>query len=155
MGRDDRWSWLEGVRAVSLEETLAHEAARVLADELFDWPPPIAWEDLQVEAQLGPLFLPGAARPALAAISVGFRLARWDLERRFDAVDHALRSDIFEELDASRDRLMARFLWRWVPEWLLELKDRTGPRITRAHLLIALDDAEARLRGRTAGAPPT
>jgi hypothetical protein len=44
---------------------------------------------------------------------------------------------------------MARFLWRFVPEWLLELKERSGPRITRAHLLDALAQCEARLRGRS------
>ncbi|MEO6951400.1 MAG: hypothetical protein ABI321_06280 [Polyangia bacterium] len=151
MARDDRWAWLEGVRRTSLEDALAHEAARVLADELFEWPPPIAWDDPRVEAELASLFVPFAPGPTLAAIDLGFRFARWELERQFDAIDHAMRNDVVGALDG-RDRLMTRFLWRWVPEWLLELKERSGPRITRAHLLVALDDAEARLRGRTLGA---
>ena len=150
MTRDDRWSWLEGVRPTSLEDTLVHEAARVMADELFDWPPRIDWDDARMQAELAPLFAPAARGPSLAAIDVGFRFARWELERRYDAIDHAARNDtINRELDDARDRLMARFLWHWVPEWLFQLKERTGPRIARTHLLAALEQAEARLRGRT------
>ena len=65
------------------------------------------------------------------------------------------RSCVFigRELTDARDRLAARFLWRWLPEWLLELKERAGPRITRAHLLLALEQAEARVRGHAARPP--
>jgi len=147
-GRDDRWAWLEGIRPTSLEDALAHEAARVLADEVLDWPPRIAWEDARAEAELAPLF-DDATRPSLAAIALGFKLARWELERELEAIDHALRNDVFaRELADERERLAARFLWRYLPEWLFELKDRAGPRITRAHLLDALGQAEARIRGR-------
>jgi hypothetical protein len=147
----DRWEWLEGLRSTSIEEALAHEAARVLADELLDWPPAIEWDDPRAEAELAPLFQPDAGKPSLAAIGVGFRFARWELEREFEAIDHAVRNDLIgRELTDERDRLAARFLWRWLPEWLLELKERAGPRITRAHLLLALEQAEARVRGHAA-----
>ncbi len=141
------------MRTTSLEDALAHEAARVLADELFDWPPRIEWDDPRMEAEHAQLFMPAARGPSLAAIEVGFRLARWELERRYDAIDHAARNDVLgRELDSERDRLMARFLWSWVPEWLLELKERAGPRITRTHLLAVVEQAEARLRGGTTAA---
>jgi hypothetical protein len=148
----DRWEWLEGLRSTSIEEALAHEAARVLADELLAWPPPIAWDDPRAEAEFAPLFQPDARRPPLVAIGLGFRFARWELERQFEAIDHAARNHLLErELTDEQDRLAARFLWRWLPEWLLELKERAGPRITRAHLIVALDQAEARVRGHIAG----
>ena len=153
MAPEDRWAWVEGLRATSLEEALAHEAARVLADELLAWPPPIEWEDPRTKAELAPLFERGAAMPSLDALAWGFRFARWELGREFEAIDYAVRNDLVaRELTDERDRLAVRFLWHFVPEWLMELKDRAGPRITRPHLLLALEQAEARVRGRAAGA---
>jgi hypothetical protein len=86
-----------------------------------------------------------ARMPSAFAIERGFRLARWELERQLDAIDHALRN---ARLDDTYEELAAHFLWRWLTEWMLELKERAGPRIQRAHLVAALDQAEARVRGR-------
>jgi hypothetical protein len=147
----DRWEWLEGVRATSLEDAIMHEAARALADELLAWPPLLSWQDERAEAEFAPLFALDAHRPSREAFEHGFRLARWELERAVEAIDHSMRNNLLGALLAY-DRLAAHFLWRWVPEWLLELKDRTGPRITRAHLVAALDQAAARVRGRLTAA---
>ncbi|MEZ4368960.1 MAG: hypothetical protein R2939_22170 [Kofleriaceae bacterium] len=147
MAGDGRWDWLEGVRPESALDALAREAGRAIADELAAWPPRLAWTDARSAARFQPVLAPGAPPPSVAARTLGFRLARWDLGRQQDALDHALRTGVLAQVGTPDDALAAELVWRWLTEWLLELAERVAARLTRAHLVAALDHAEGRLRG--------
>jgi hypothetical protein len=134
-----RWDWLEGVRRQRVVDVLLVEAARQLADEIQTWPPALEWTDERSQREFAPLFAPDAGRPGPSALALGFQLARWELARELDAIEHAVRG--------GEVSLGARFLWRWLPEWLLELKERCDNQLSRAQLLDCLRLAEARLRG--------
>jgi hypothetical protein len=139
---DGRGDWLEGIKRQTLAEAITLEAARQLADEVLAWPPAVEWQDARVRAEFAGL---GPA-PELAAITMGFTLARWELERELEAIDHAMRNDRLGRL-GPEGALAARFLWRWLPEWLLELKERCTGRLTRGELVSCLDLAERRIIG--------
>ena len=141
--RDDRWAWLEDLRLQTATDILAKEAGKHLADEILAWPPRVHWTDPVEQAKFAPLFASGAAMPRADAMRLGFELARLELRREHDANAHALRdATVAGNPD---DMLAARFVWRWMSEWLFELNERTASQIRRAQLIAAIDHAEARV----------
>ncbi|MCX5744869.1 MAG: hypothetical protein NT062_20465, partial [Proteobacteria bacterium] len=116
-----------------------------LADEILRWPPQVAWTDPVEQARFARLFARDTPGPSLPALALGIQLARWELQRDVDQVSYALRNGAPEALGDEVGALAARFLWRWLPEWLYELNERAGSRLPRVQLLRALEQAELRI----------
>jgi hypothetical protein len=134
-----RWERLLEQKPVSLLEHLLEEVARQMASELCQWPPSVsASEGAPAQG------LPEGAPPPLAqAYEEGFRLARWDLERRFDAVDDYMRNKRWQERGlTAADKPTLLFLSRWLVEYLLELGEATLGKVNRPRMLEALDQAQ-------------
>jgi hypothetical protein len=85
--------------------------------------------------------------PSPDAIAIAFELARLELRHDHDAAAYTLRNATLSAFDM----LAAQFLSRWLAEWLFEVNEHAESRIPRAHLVAALDHAQARLRADAAG----
>ena len=141
---DHRWDWLEGVRAKAAGDALADEVGKQLASEILACPPRVRFSDEIQQAQFAELFAVGAPSPSKDAIALSFRLARLEIEREFDAVAFEIRNHAFEQVGNSYDALAARFLHRWLSEWLFELNDHLVTKLSRAQMSAALAAAEIR-----------
>jgi hypothetical protein len=150
MGRWDRWY---EARSVTPEGMLQDELVKTLLEDLGRWPPPIegGFHDDKLRARFAPILehlLAGAStRPTDAVFRTAFQLARWELERAFEALDHFARNDHAARVaqDAG-ERLALEFLHRWLTEFALEILE-VVPRLKRRDLVAVLQRAEARLLG--------
>lgn len=134
-----RWERLLDLKPVPLLEHLLEEVARQMASELCQWPPPVSTPD----GAQAPGPLEAAPPPVAQAYEEGFRLARWELERRFDAVDDYMRNQRWQQQGLSAaDKPTLLFLSRWLVEYLLELGEATRGKINRPRMLEALERAQ-------------
>lgn len=141
--RAGRWEFLEGVRAIGAAEAIARELAKQLAEELRGWPPAVELGDEPQARKFAPLFASGARRPSAAALREGFRLARWEMQHDLEAIDYYLRNDhAGRAAPDPYDRLALEFVWRYLTEALLVVREATEGRVKRRDLLVALDLAE-------------
>lgn len=141
-----RWERLLDLRKVTLAEHLMTEAAKILAKDLEGWPPPVESIDAELGAAYAPLLAENAPRPPHAAILEGIRLARWDLQRDFEAFDDYVRNRRWSEHglgDEQRDALL--FVSRWLIEHLLALGEATEGRVKRPQMIDGLDQIQRRL----------
>ncbi len=141
-----RWDYLYDLRPVSLTAHLIAELARIVAERITAWPPPIdGWASERERARFEPLVAMGAPRPDEAVFREAFRLARWELGREVEAVDDYMRHERWREL-AGPDTLDAIiFLWRYLTEELLTAQEATEGRVRRHELITCLDDIERRV----------
>src|SRR5688500_12549182 len=79
MSRWDRWE--QAIRRTTLADQLMSEVAKVLWEDLGNWPPPIEEVEAAGQRQYAELLAPGSPVPPRAAYVEGIRLAGWDLER--------------------------------------------------------------------------
>lgn len=133
-----RWDWLEGVKAKELPDAIAEEAAKLIAGELRRFPPEVEWSDELARERFAPLYAEDAPPPSIEARRAGFQLARWELDREYDAIAFHHRSAQLRD----HDRLAADLLSLYLSEVLLILSEKTQGKIRRHHLREALDLAE-------------
>ena len=129
-----RWDRLD-IRRVTLMDQLMTEASKILWDQLGTWPPPFELEraDATVPAADSPV-------PPTAAFVAGIRLARWDLQREFEAFDDWIRNRRWTEVGLDdRHKPSILFLASWLTESMLALQDATQGRAKRPDLVLALD----------------
>lgn len=141
-----RWDRLLDVRKVTLIDHLMTEAAKILVKDLEGWPPPVETLDVELSAAYARILAPGAPRPPHAAILEGIRLARWDLQRDFEAFDDYVRNRRWTERDLEdehRDAML--FVSRWLIEHLLALGEATEGRVKRPQMIDCLDRIQGRL----------
>ncbi len=126
---------------------LADEVVKTLVHDLSAWPPPVSeWFDRDKEKRFAPVLGPGAARPSSSVLSAAFELARWELERRYDALDDFARNDRARSIASDPgERLALEFLHAWLTDSMLELLEVSPLR--RPRLVDCLARAEKRLVG--------
>jgi hypothetical protein len=141
-----RWDRFHEARSISSEQMLADEVVKTLVTDLSDWPPPVSeWHDKAVEKRFEPVLGP-LARPSSSVFRAAFELARWELERRYDALDDFARNDRAAKIASdAKERLALEFLHRWLTDSMLELLE-VSP-LKRAKLLECLERVEKRLLG--------
>jgi hypothetical protein len=142
-----RWDHLFETKPIPILDHLLEEVARLLTQDLSQWPPPVQELDLDVGGTFAPLFLEPPPRPSPAVYDEALRLSRWELEREFEAYDDSMRNKRYLERGlAPTDRLALLFLNRWLVEQMLGLGEATEGRVKRPMMLQILDKVEARLR---------
>jgi hypothetical protein len=137
-----RWDRFHEARAITSEQMLADEVVKTLLEDLRRWPPPVSeWLDKAEELRFAPVIGPGAPRPADRAMRMAFELARWELERRYDALDDFARNDRAAKIASdSTERLALEFLHKWLTDSMLELLEAT--RLKRPRLIECLARVE-------------
>jgi hypothetical protein len=144
-----RWERFHQARSITAEDMLADEVVKTLVSDLTGWPPPVSeWFDAARARKFAPAIGPGAVRPSSSVIHMAFELARWELERCYEALDDFARNDRAAAVAKDpRERLALEFLHAWLTDSMLELLEVT--RLKRPKLIECLARAEARLTSRT------
>lgn len=142
-----RWDRFYEARAITGEDMLADEIVKTLTADLTGWPPPVSeWHDAALEKRFAPAIGPGATRPSSSVFRMAFELVRWELERRYDALDDFARNDRAASVASdARERLALEFLHRWLTDSMLELLEAAP--LKRPRLLECLQRIEKRLLG--------
>lgn len=135
-----RWERLFDQKPVPLLDHLLEEVARLLTADLQRWPIPVVDLDLNTGSKFAPLLEPDSAQPEEPVFDEAFRVARWELERDFDASADYFRNRRWSERGLPEDaRTPILFISRWLVEQLLSLREHTHSRVTRAHLVDCLE----------------
>ena len=124
-----RWDAIDRIRKQSAIEAIVAQMAKVLFDELSNWPPQITWSDqTTMKEKYEALFAPHAARPCAAAYAEAVKQARWDFSREFEALEHYRRNHHLEQVvDGAYDRTSER-LHSVLPHGILIRVDGTHRR---------------------------
>lgn len=142
-----RWDRLFDLKPVPLMDHFVEEVAKLLAQDLQKWPPPVEEVDLDTGGHFAPLFTEPHPRPAPVVYTEALRLTRWELMHETDAFDDYMRNKRYLERGlAPEDRLSLLFLARWLTEQMLSLGEATEGRVKRKQMQICLDKLETKLR---------
>ncbi len=141
-----RWEHLLDQKPVPILEHLLDEAARFFAQQLSTWPPELMEIDLPSGKPTAELLAAHPLRPAGGVWRESFKLARWDLEREFEAYDDYMRNRRYLAAGlAEADRAMLLFLSRLLTEHALGLNEATQGRVDRPKMVELLHRTEKRL----------
>ena len=134
-----RWEHLLDSKPIPILDHLIAEVAKLFAESLKAWP-------LEVEdADPTTLTLLQAypARPEKAMFAEAFRLARWDLDRQFEAFDDYIRNQRWLQVGLAPDaKPLLLFLSRYLTEQALGVNEATQGRIDRQRMLSVLERTE-------------
>jgi hypothetical protein len=137
-----RWEHLFAQKPIPLVEHLLEEAAKLLATDLKQWPPPIEELDGVASQSFREIASGERAHPPIEAYRESFQLARWELERDFAAYDDYLRNQRWTERGLRPGhRADLLYLSRWMVEKLLLLREQTQSRLSRDQLVVCLEKA--------------
>ncbi|MBI5068003.1 MAG: hypothetical protein HZB56_07165 [Deltaproteobacteria bacterium] len=142
--RDRRFDWIYDLQKEPVRDVICRRFAEELARELGAWPPPLVeW----VSEELRQRWAAGLAeRPRPEVLRLALRLARLDLERRFEAEERLLGHEGPAALRSPADEAACHLLVRFVTEKCLGLKEwAEGARLTRADLVGAVERVERAL----------
>lgn len=144
-----RWERILESKPIPVLEHLKDEAAKFLARDLQSWPPPMIEIDADYAKKNIDVVGPDSKRPEDKVLLEAIRLAKWDLDREFDAFDEYMRNQRYLDRGLREsDRAVLLFLQRWLTEQLLGLNEATEGRVKRKDMLDVLDRL-SRLMGLT------
>lgn len=140
-----RWDKFHNARSITTAELLRQAVVDELWEDLSGWPLQVeAWHDEALRERYAAVLAPDCPRPALPVLQAGLQLARWELERDYEAIDDWVRNERGLKLTGGgREALALEFLHRWLTDVLLEVLEATELR--RPHLEDVLTQLEARL----------
>lgn len=145
--RPSRWDFIYDLKPIELKQHFINEASKLLAKDLERWPLQIeAWESPAAEARFRHLVEPDARRPDDRVYAAAFRLAKWEMEREFEAIDEFMRNERWREYGADeygRDAML--LITRYLVEQLLAIIEATEGRIKRPMLVELLEKMEKEL----------
>ena len=143
-----RWDRLLDLKTLTLVDALMTEASKVMAETLLgDWPPAIEGLDEATGAEFASIFAKDSKRPPIAAFFEATKLARFDLQRDFEAFDDYVRNERWTEAGLGTEHKTAiLFLTRWIVEEALSLGEATDGRVRRKDMVAAVDRLEKLLR---------
>lgn len=140
-----RWEHLFAQKPLPLLDYLLEEAAKLLAKELKQWPPPIEELDGSASPSFREIANGERLQPPLEAYRQSFLLARWELQRQFAAYDDYMRNQRWMERGLSLGhRADLLYLSRWMVEKLLLLREQSQGRVSREQLVICLERTQRR-----------
>jgi hypothetical protein len=141
-----RWDRILDARPVPLVDHLLDEVAKLVTQDLVQWPLPFHELDPAAARPFEEVLAPGRPRPSHAVFAESFRLARWELERETAAYDEYMRNKLYLQHGvAAGDRQALLFVSRWLVEQLLALGESTSSRINRKLMLDGLARIERQL----------
>lgn len=143
-----RWDRFHEARRQDVAEWLSDQVVKTVSEELQGWPPPVElWNDLSLRMRYEPALGAGCPRPPAPVFRAAFKLARWELGREYEALDHFVRNDKAAEVTAdARERVCLDFLHQWLTDSMLEILEVSEP-IKRPHLIECLQRIEDHLFG--------
>ena len=146
-----RWDKFHNARSITTNELLRQAVVDELWADLTNWPLSVEhWHDPALRERYAPVLAHDCPRPALPVLQTGLQLARWELERDYEALDDFARNDRGAKLTGSGlEALSLEFLHRWLTDCLLEVLEVTE--LKRSNLIDALQQLEARLLLRPQG----
>jgi len=151
----DRWEWLEGIKAESATSVAVKHLAKIVADELLEWPPRVEVTQEQFRSKFVDILSPGTARPTRRAFEEAIRRARWELARDFDAIDFYERNGhLAKAIPDARDRLASEFIQHYILEAFFVLMEKTDYRVKRPDIKRGLDWVERRIEVAWGGLSP-
>ncbi len=137
-----RWERLLEAKPIPILDHLVEEVAKLFAETLKAWPVEVD----EADAATRTLLENHPKRPDDAAFREAFRLAKWDLNREFDAYDDYIRNVRWMAVGLPADtRPMLLFLSRFMTEQALGLNEATQGRIDRARMIRVLERTEGLL----------
>jgi len=146
-----RWEALLEKKPVPIIEHLLDEAAKFFAGELGAWPPQLLEIDFPQGKETAALLDANPQRPGDAVWREAFELARWDLNREFEAFDEYMRNRRYLERGLGEpDRAMILFLSRLLTEHALGLNEATQGKVNRERMVDLLHRTEKRLLAQSA-----
>jgi len=133
-----RWDYLYELQPRAAIEVLLDEAAKALAEDLQQWPPPLEGVEPALLAVIrGP-------RPHRLAYVEAFGLARLDLEHEYEAIERWQEQGWRGAQLSEAERDAAVFLWRYLAERAFDLNEALQSRLRRRDLVALLDRVERR-----------
>jgi hypothetical protein len=141
-----RWDHLADQKPVAIRDKVLQLAGDELVAELRAWPPSsLEWLDPALQARFEPaLAQPG--RPELDTLRVACEVARLELLREVERIDHFWRSPQARELlPTPLEEERAQFLVRFLVEGALELQEALQHRFRRAELAAVVERIEEQL----------
>lgn len=142
--RDRRWDFLYDRQKQPVKQYVLERFAEELAAEVAAWPPPfVDW----VSDELRRRYAVGTGeRPRDEVVRFALELARLDLRREFEELDHRLAAEGDRCWRTAAEQAAGHLLVRLVTEQCLALKEYAeGARLTRGDLAAAVDLVERRL----------
>ncbi len=134
-----RWEHLLERKPIPIIDHLVEEVSKLFADCMRTWPLEVDDPDAATLA----LLEAHPQRPDDATFREAFRLARWDLQREFDAFDDYIRNLRFVARGLSPDtKPLLLFLSRFMTEQALGLNEATEGRIDRRRMIQVLERTE-------------
>ncbi len=141
--RSPRWDHILESKPIPLIDHLVSEIAKLFAEDLKQWPPALEEIDEATGASVLALLQQDPQRPDARVWVEAFRLARFDVQREFDAHAEYFRNRRFLELGLTEtDRPMLLFISRYLTEQVLALQEATQGRINRQRMVDVLDKTE-------------
>lgn len=135
-----RWERILDSKPIPVLEHLKNEVAKLLTKDLSGWPPPMLEVDADYALKNAATLGPDAPRPEGKVFLEAIQLAKWDLDREFDAYDDYMRNERFLERGLiATDKNVLLLLQRWMTEQLLALGEATDGRVKRKDMLDILD----------------
>ncbi len=134
-----RWEHLLDSKPIPILDHLIGEVAKLFAESLKEWP--LAVDDAD-PATLS-LLQAHPLRPSEKVFREAFQLARWDLDREFDAFDDYVRNQRWLQAGLAPDsRPLLLFLSRYLTEQALGVNEATEGRIDRQRMISVLERTE-------------
>lgn len=138
-----RWDYLYEIGPRPAIDVLLDEAAKAFSEDLKSWPPPL--EGLEPAGVQRTLAVLRGERPHRLAYEEAFKLARFDLEHEYEAIDRWQESGWRSAQLNEAERDAAVFLWRYLTERIFDLNEAVQSRLRRADLVTLVDRIERRL----------
>jgi len=136
----NRWDWLDGLKPESAIMVAVKHVARMIADELTEWPPAVSHGEGQDSERFAEVLRAGAPRPSLPAFEEAVKRARWELTRDYHAIDFYERNHrLAEACPSARDQLASEVIQHYILESFFTLMERTENRVKRKDVLVGLE----------------
>ena len=143
----NRWEWLEGLKPESAIAVAVKYMAKLVLEELTDWPPEVRLAEGRGPSRFAEVLAPGAPRPPWPAFEEAIKRARWELERDYDAINHYERNHyLAKSCPEPLDQVASEFIQHFILEAFYTLIEKTESRVKRRDVLVGLDSLERRLK---------
>jgi hypothetical protein len=141
-----RWERILDQKPQDLADYVLDQIADALTQDVRDFPPRIdEWLDDSLHAKYAQV-LSRPSRPPLETYRVACELAREELLREYEKIDHFTRSPQFHELLPDElERQSAHFLTRYLVDGALSFQEHAQGKFKRRDLVVLLEKIEDRL----------
>lgn len=141
-----RWERILDQKPQELRDYVLDKVADQLAEDLRNFPPPIAeWLDDALRARYAKV-LSRLGRPELETVRVACELAREEMLREYERIDAFCRSPEYRRLLPNElEEQTAHFITRYLVDGALAFQEYAGDKFRRRDLVTLMEKIEDRL----------